>query len=132
METSSSALRAIPSDGGFGTTNVISYEIVGTVDSAPLVSEAHPTIIVSWDQIVDVARHRHEAARPPDVGPDDLVSGGSGVRAQVMDPNGKLADDFRFIEGPGALHVLSAPSPAATASLAIGDRLADEALQRIS
>ncbi|MDJ0953095.1 MAG: hypothetical protein QNJ81_05405 [Acidimicrobiia bacterium] len=66
--------RSIPTGGGFGITTVMSYEIVGTVDSAPLVSEAHPTIIVRWDQMIDVARNRHEAQRPPDVDRDDWAA----------------------------------------------------------
>lgn len=60
----------------------------------------------------------------PDVGADDLLPGGSGVRAQALRPDGTLADDFVFAEGPGSLHVLSAPSPAATACLAIGEEIA--------
>jgi L-2-hydroxyglutarate oxidase len=63
----------------------------------------------------------------PDLERGDLAPGGSGVRAQALDPDGTLADDFRFDEGPGSLHVLSAPSPAATASLAIGDAIAERA-----
>jgi L-2-hydroxyglutarate oxidase len=63
----------------------------------------------------------------PEIQPEDLLPGGSGVRAQALDPDGKLADDFRFTEGPGALHVLSAPSPAATASLAIGRSIVERA-----
>lgn len=59
----------------------------------------------------------------PDVRPDDLVPGGAGVRAQAMLPNGDLVQDFYFLERPGALHVLNAPSPGATASLAIGDEI---------
>lgn len=59
---------------------------------------------------------------------EDLVTGGSGVRAQLVDPDGRLVDDFRFVgEGP-MLHVLNAPSPAATASLAIGEHIADRLL----
>ena len=60
---------------------------------------------------------------------DDLVSGGSGVRAQALEPDGKLTDDFRFVEGPRSLHVLCAPSPAATASIAIGEEIAKRAAQ---
>lgn len=63
----------------------------------------------------------------PELRGEDLVAGGAGVRAQVMDPDGTIADDFRFMEGPNALHVLSAPSPAATASLAIGEEIAERA-----
>jgi L-2-hydroxyglutarate oxidase len=56
----------------------------------------------------------------PEIRPDDLTTGGSGVRAQAITPEGDLMQDFRFIARPNALHVLNAPSPAATASLAIG------------
>lgn len=60
----------------------------------------------------------------PAVTAADLLPGGSGVRAQALRPDGTLADDFVFAEGPGSLHVLSAPSPAATACLAIGEEIA--------
>jgi len=58
----------------------------------------------------------------------DLAPGGSGVRAQAMTPKGELVQDFELIERPNALHVLNAPSPAATASLAIGDEIARRVL----
>jgi (S)-2-hydroxyglutarate dehydrogenase len=60
----------------------------------------------------------------PSLSEDDLLPGGSGVRAQAMTPQGQLVQDFEIIERPNALHVLNAPSPAATASLAIGDEIA--------
>ena len=50
----------------------------------------------------------------------DLAPGGSGVRAQAMEPSGQLVQDFSLIQRPNALHVVNAPSPGATASLAIG------------
>jgi L-2-hydroxyglutarate oxidase LhgO len=53
-----------------------------------------------------------------------LVQGGSGVRAQAITPQGELEQDFHFIARPNALHVVNAPSPAATASLAIGAEIA--------
>lgn len=56
----------------------------------------------------------------PDVRVDDITPGGAGVRAQSMLPNGDLVQDFLFAERPRALHLLNAPSPGATASLAIG------------
>jgi L-2-hydroxyglutarate oxidase len=59
----------------------------------------------------------------PDVRPDDLLPGGAGVRAQAMLPNGDLVQDFAFVERREAVHVLNAPSPGATASLAIGDEI---------
>jgi L-2-hydroxyglutarate oxidase len=64
----------------------------------------------------------------PELKEQDLISAGSGVRAQALGPDGVLVDDFQFEEGPNALHVLSAPSPAATASLAIGREIARRAL----
>lgn len=60
----------------------------------------------------------------PDVRPDDLAPGGAGVRAQAMSPEGSLVQDFHILERDHALHVLNAPSPAATASLAIGEHIA--------
>lgn len=66
----------------------------------------------------------------PELGPSDLVFGPSGVRAQAVDPNGRLVDDFRLGGSRRILHVWNAPSPAATASLAIGRLLAAEALDR--
>lgn len=61
----------------------------------------------------------------PEVRREDLAPGGSGVRAQALEPDGRMADDFRFAEQEGALHVLNAPSPAATACLPIGRHLAN-------
>jgi L-2-hydroxyglutarate oxidase len=61
----------------------------------------------------------------PEVQPSDLETGGSGVRAQAITRGGELEQDFRLIARPNALHVLNAPSPAATASLAIGAAIAE-------
>ena len=55
----------------------------------------------------------------------DLAAGGSGVRAQCVRPDGTMVDDFLILEAPNAVHVLNAPSPAATASLAIGTYISD-------
>jgi L-2-hydroxyglutarate oxidase len=60
----------------------------------------------------------------PGIREEDLQAGGFGVRAQALAPDGTLIDDFHFVEEPGALHVVNAPSPAATASLAIGEEIA--------
>jgi len=54
----------------------------------------------------------------------DLRPGGSGVRAQAVAPDGALVDDFHFVRAPGRVHVLNVPSPAATASIAIGRHIA--------
>jgi L-2-hydroxyglutarate oxidase len=64
----------------------------------------------------------------PEVQASDLETGGAGVRAQAMAPEGKLVEDFHFEERPGILHVVNAPSPAATASLAIGLTIAQKVI----
>ena len=61
----------------------------------------------------------------PGIGVDDLVPGGSGVRAQALKPDGALVDDFQFVPSGKVLHVLNVPSPAATASLMIGRSIVD-------
>jgi L-2-hydroxyglutarate oxidase len=62
----------------------------------------------------------------PEIQPDDLATGGAGVRAQAIWPTGELVQDFHFVEQTRALHVLNAPSPGATASLAIGDEIVNK------
>lgn len=68
----------------------------------------------------------------PEIRAEDLEPGGAGVRAQAMLPEGSLIDDFHFEEARGILHVINAPSPAATASLAIGQRIAEKVLPRVT
>jgi (S)-2-hydroxyglutarate dehydrogenase len=63
----------------------------------------------------------------PDLRPEDVQQGGAGVRAQALDPAGRLLDDFRIVEAERMVHVLNAPSPAATASISIGRSVADMA-----
>lgn len=63
----------------------------------------------------------------PDLQIEDLDHGGSGVRAQALSPSGKLVQDFYFVRQARALHVLNAPSPAATAALTIADEIIDRA-----
>jgi len=64
----------------------------------------------------------------PELIEEDVVRTGAGVRAQAVGPDGGLADDFRILEGERMLHVLNAPSPAATSCLSIGETLADRAV----
>ncbi len=66
----------------------------------------------------------------PELMPEDLVPGGSGVRAQALGVNGKLIDDFHFVYTDGMVHVCNVPSPAATASLAIGKYIVDTIVER--
>jgi (S)-2-hydroxyglutarate dehydrogenase len=64
----------------------------------------------------------------PGIKAADLLEGGSGVRAQAVAPDGALVDDFVFEEAGSTVHVLNAPSPGATASLAIGRHIATRTL----
>ncbi|MGZ3642086.1 MAG: L-2-hydroxyglutarate oxidase [Candidatus Limnocylindrales bacterium] len=83
-----------------------------------------------WRDVSARAFHAALARYVPELRRDQLRFGPSGVRAQALDRDGTLVDDFR-IGGTGhVLHVRNAPSPAATASLAIGRVLAEEALAR--
>jgi len=67
----------------------------------------------------------------PQISESDLIQGGAGVRAQACDKTGGLIDDFYLIENEYIIHVLNAPSPAATASLAIGDFIAEKVVNKM-
>jgi len=67
----------------------------------------------------------------PEIRAEHLKKAPAGVRAQVLLPDGALVDDFLFADQPGVVHVLNAPSPAATSALAIGAAVADR-LERSS
>ncbi len=62
----------------------------------------------------------------PAIQQEHLEEGSAGVRAQAMFPNGKLVEDFLFVHQGSLTHVVNAPSPAATSSLAIGRRIVEE------
>jgi len=62
----------------------------------------------------------------PDIQADDLVPGGSGVRAQALMDNSQLMDDFLIVRGAKSIHVCNAPSPAATASIQIGEAIVEQ------
>lgn len=68
----------------------------------------------------------------PELKADDLVPGGAGVRAQAVSPDGRLLDDFEIQTAERMIHVLNAPSPAATASIAIGESIAEMAAKQFS
>lgn len=86
-----------------------------------------------WDEIVRSLSKRRFCASlqklVPEITEADLVPGGAGVRAQAMTPAGELVQDFAIVERPDALHLLNAPSPAATASLAIGEEIVGRILR---
>jgi L-2-hydroxyglutarate oxidase len=83
-----------------------------------------------WRDLVKPAALADMQRYLPELRAEDVVRGGSGIRAQAMTRDGSLVDDFVFEDGPSSLHVLNAPSPAATSCLAIGDHIADRAAAR--
>jgi L-2-hydroxyglutarate oxidase LhgO len=85
-----------------------------------------------WRDLVKLAAVREMQRYLPALRGRDVLRGPTGVRAQVMTRSGELVDDFLFAEGPRSLHVVNAPSPAATSSLAIGRLVADQAAELFS
>jgi L-2-hydroxyglutarate oxidase len=67
----------------------------------------------------------------PEITEDDLIPGGAGVRAQAIDKEGMLVDDFLITENGCVINVLNAPSPAATSSLSIGETIALKAVSKL-
>ena len=90
---------------------------------------------MAWDEVVrSFSKARFCASLQrlvPAVQVGDLEPGITGVRAQAMLPDGTLMQDFHFVERAGALHVINAPSPGATACLSIGEFVAQRALASI-
>ncbi len=68
----------------------------------------------------------------PEIESRDIVPGAAGVRAQALEANGALVDDFKIVEAERMIHILNAPSPAATASISIGEKIAKMALHNFN
>jgi len=68
----------------------------------------------------------------PEIRGEHLAAGSAGVRAQAVDRAGRLLDDFHIVSAERMIHVLNAPSPAATAALAIGRRIARQAAEQLA
>ncbi len=68
----------------------------------------------------------------PEIRAEDLHPGSSGVRAQAVLPSGDFVHDFLWVDDSAAVHVVNAPSPAATASLAIGEEIARRAMRQLA
>ena len=68
----------------------------------------------------------------PELGREDVHRSVAGVRAQALDPQGRLLDDFRIVEADRMVHVLNAPSPAATSSISIGEAIAGMAMRQLA
>ncbi len=91
---------------------------------------ARPGAAEIWRDAVKPAAIAGMRRYIPELQASDVVRGPSGIRAQVMTRDGRLVDDFLVEEGPASLHVLNAPSPAATSCLAIGGLVAERAVSR--
>ncbi len=81
-----------------------------------------------WRSLSKAAFVRSLQRLVPEITADDIVSAPAGVRAQAVRPDGAMVDDFEIVNADGAIHVLNAPSPAATASLNIGRLVAERSL----
>lgn len=68
----------------------------------------------------------------PEINGKDLVRGGAGIRAQVINRDGSLMDDFAILEDEHSIHVINAPSPAATACFSIGQTIAEKVFSRLT
>jgi L-2-hydroxyglutarate oxidase len=82
-----------------------------------------------WRSLMKSAFVRDLQRLVPEIRSEDLFRSGAGVRAQAVDRTGGLLDDFRIVRSDRAIHVLNAPSPGATASLAIGRTIAGMAVE---
>lgn len=67
----------------------------------------------------------------PEITENDLIKGGAGVRAQAIEKNGQLVDDFLIHDSNNVVNVLNAPSPAATSSLSIGDTISEKVINKL-
>jgi len=85
-----------------------------------------------WRSLVKSAFVRDLQRLVPEIRDEDLHRSGAGVRAQALERSGALVDDFRIVHSAHAIHVLNAPSPAATASLAIGRTIAEMAVAGVA
>jgi L-2-hydroxyglutarate oxidase len=113
---------------GYRWTSIKPLELAGTLRYAGFWTMARKYWKVgAWEVHRSLSKKKFvESLRRlvPDLKPEDIAPGGSGVRAQAVRPDGTLLDDFSIVSSADAIHVLNAPSPGATASLAIGRHIA--------
>lgn len=79
-----------------------------------------------WGSLSKSAYMKKASRYVPEIGADDVVRARAGIRAQALDRDGSLVDDFRIFESDGVFSVRNAPSPAATSSLAIAEFVVDQ------
>ncbi len=132
VEAGPNAVLALKREG-YRWTDVSPADLADTAAWPGFWRMARRNIGTGFDEILR-SFNRRRFARDlqrlvPGIRKEDLLPGGSGVRAQAVDREGKLVDDFRLAFGDRTVHVLNAPSPAATASLAIAEYIVDEMSQ---
>lgn len=132
VEAGPNAVLALSREGySWGQINII--DLADALSYSGLWRFMHQHAAMTWGEVSrSLSRNRFCAALQrlvPKIQSSDLVPGGAGVRAQALLADGSLLQDFHFADAPGALHVLNAPSPAATASLAIGHYISNRIAQ---
>jgi L-2-hydroxyglutarate oxidase len=113
---------------GYRWTRVRPRELAGTLRYPGFWSMARKYWrVAAWEVHRSVSKKKFVESLQrlvPELKAEDIKPGGSGVRAQAVRPDGTLLDDFSIVSSADAIHVLNAPSPGATASLAIGRHIA--------
>lgn len=121
---------------GYGKTDINLYDLWDALSYSGLRNFLRKHKRMSWEELRRSFSKRLfcQALQKllPEIRGEDLEPGGAGVRAQAMSPAGDLVHDFCFVERANALHVINAPSPAATASLAIGEEIAQRVASRVN
>ena len=112
---------------GYSWGRIRPRDILDTAVYPGLWRLARPNLRYAWSE-VRRSLSRRQFARSvarlmPAITAADIVPAGAGVRAQAVRPDGRLVDDFLFVRAPGQVHVLNAPSPAATSSLEIAKHI---------
>ncbi len=120
---------------GYGRTDVNPAELADTLRYPGFWRLARrywrTGLVEMWRDIAKSAFVKELRRYVPDLASSDLTFGPSGVRAQAVSADGAMVEDFAIDESEHAIHVRNAPSPGATASLAIGAHLADLAAARL-
>ena len=132
VEAGPNAVLALAREG-YRKTNVSPRDTLGTFGYPgfwAMIMKHWKTGIGEWHRSMMKSVFLRDLQRLlPEVRSEDLVPGGSGVRAQAVDRRGRLLDDFSIQQTEGAIHVLNAPSPGATSSLSIGKHIVALAAQ---
>ncbi len=132
VEAGPNAVLALKREG-YAPWSVSLRDVAGVVSFPGFWAMARRHWHSGWVELRRSLSKRQSAAAlqklVPDLRPTDLVRSRSGVRAQAVDRAGRLLDDFYVLQSDDSVHVLNAPSPAATASLSIGRAVAARVLQ---